>query len=54
MITRKELINLIEKMPISMRTLAVQIKRKEMEKKLDEIEKGIVTFSRKQVFVKIN
>lgn len=52
--TRKELINLLEKMPISMRTMAVQIKKQEMEKKLGEIEDGIKTFSRKQVFVKID
>lgn len=52
--TRKELINLIEKMPISLRTLAVQNKKQEMEKKLEEIEEGIKTFSRKQVFVKID
>jgi hypothetical protein len=52
--TRKELINLIEKMPISMRTMAAQSRKQEMEKKLIEIEDGIKTFSRKQVFVKID
>ena len=52
--TRKELINLIERMPISMRTIAVQNKKQEMEKKLEEIEQGIKTFSRKQVFVKMD
>ena len=52
--TRKELINLLEKFPISMRTMAVNMKKKEMEKKLEEIEEGIKTFSRKQVFVKID
>jgi hypothetical protein len=52
--TRKDLINLIEKMPISMRTMAAQNKKQEMEKKLNEIEDGIKSFSRKQVFVKIN
>jgi len=52
--TRKDLINLLEKMPISMRTVAIQTKKAEMEKKLNEIEDGIKTFSRKQVFVKIN
>jgi hypothetical protein len=51
--TRKELMNLLEKMPISMRTFAIQNKKAEMEKKLNEIEDGIKTFSRKQVFVKI-
>lgn len=52
--TKNELINLLEKLPISMRTIAVQIKKQEMEKKLNEIENGIETFSRKQVFVKID
>lgn len=52
--TRKELINLLEKMPISMRTVAIQNKKADMEKKLNEIEDGIKTFSRKQVFVKID
>jgi hypothetical protein len=52
--TRKELINLLEKMPITMRTIAVQNRKLEMEKKLEEIEQGIKTFSRKQVFVKID
>jgi len=51
--TRKELLNLLEKMPISMRTMAIQTKKADMEKKLGEIEDGIKTFSRKQVFVKI-
>jgi len=41
-------------MPISMRTVAIQTKKTEMEKKLNEIEDGIKTFSRKQVFVKID
>ena len=45
--------NLLEKMPISMRTVEIQNKKAEMEKKLNEIEDGIKTFSRKQVFVKI-
>lgn len=37
-----------------MRTVAIQTKKAEMEKKLSEIEDGIKTFSRKQVFVKID
>ncbi len=37
-----------------MRTMAAQNKKQEMEKKLNEIEDGIKSFSRKQVFVKIN
>ena len=37
-----------------MRTMAAQSRKQEMEKKLIEIEDGIKTFSRKQVFVKID
>ena len=37
-----------------MRTMAIQTKKIDMEKKLNEIEDGIKTFSRKQVFVKID
>ncbi len=45
---------LIEKMPISMRTDALKIKKRELEEKIKEIERAIVTFSRKVVYVTIN
>jgi hypothetical protein len=41
-------------MPISMRTMSIQTKKLEMENKLSEIENAIKTFSRKQVFIKID
>jgi hypothetical protein len=41
-------------MPISLRTQASQNKKAELEKKLDEVENAILTFSRKQVFIKID
>ena len=50
---KKELINQLEKMPITTRTIAVQNKKEELNQKLDEIEKAIEMFSKKQVFIKI-
>ena len=51
--SKKELTNLLEKMPITTRTIAVQHKKDELIKKLDEIEKAIEMFSKKQVFIKV-
>jgi hypothetical protein len=51
--SKKELLEQIEKLPISMRTVAVNHKRDELFKKLDEIEDAIKMFERKKVFVKI-
>lgn len=45
---------LLEKMPISMRTMSIQNRKAELEKKLNDIEDAIKTFSRKQVFIKID
>ena len=50
--SQKEIMGLIERLPISMRTMAVQKRKDELEEKLDEIEEAIKTFSRKQVFIK--
>ena len=50
--TRKELVNMLEKFPITMKTMSIQNKKAEMEKKLTEIEDAIKTFSKKQVFIK--
>jgi len=44
---------LLEKMPITTRTMAVQQKKEELIHKIEEVEKGIDMFSKKQVFVKI-
>ena len=52
--SKKDLITLLEKMPISMKTIQLQNRKSELEKKLDEIEDAIRTFSRKQVFIKID
>ena len=50
--SRKEMINLIEKMPITTRTLSIQNKKEELIKKIEEVEKAIEMFSKKQVFIK--
>jgi hypothetical protein len=49
---RKDIITLLEKMPISMKSMAIQNKKTELENKLNELESAIRTFSRKQVFIK--
>jgi hypothetical protein len=41
-------------MPISLRTMSLQNRKSELEKKLDELDEAIRTFSRKQVFIKID
>ena len=51
--TKKDLNTLLEKMPITTRTMAVQQKKEELIHKIEEVEKGIDMFSKKQVFVKI-
>ena len=50
---KKELTNQLEKMPITTRTNSVRVRKEELIKKLEELEKAIDMFSRKQVFVKI-
>jgi hypothetical protein len=40
-------------MPITTRTKAVQYKKEELEHKMDEIDRAIEMFSKKQVFVKM-
>ena len=50
--SRKEMINILEKMPITTRTLSIQNKKEELIKKIEEVEKAIEMFSKKQVFIK--
>ena len=50
--SKKEMINLLEKMPITTRTLSIQNKKEELIKKIEEVEKAIEMFSKKQVFIK--
>ena len=50
--SKKEMINILEKLPITTRTLAMQNKKDELIKKIEEVEKAIEMFSKKQVFIK--
>jgi uncharacterized protein YeaC (DUF1315 family) len=50
---KKEINNKIEKMPITTRTNSIRERKEELFKKLEEIEKAIEMFSKKQVFVKM-
>ena len=52
--SKKDIENLLSKLPITMSSLAAKNKQQELYKKLDEIENAITTFSRKKVFVKVN
>ena len=52
--SKKEIENLLSKLPITMASHAARNKQEELYKKLDEIENAITTFSRKKVFVKTN
>jgi hypothetical protein len=52
--SRKEVITLLERLPISLRTISLQNRKSELEKKLDELDEAIRTFSRKQVFIKVD
>lgn len=52
--SKKEIENLLEKLPITLNSLGLKIKQQKLCKELDEIDKAIETFSRKQVFVHID
>ena len=52
--SKKEIENLVAKLPITMNSQAVKNKQEELYKKLDEIDNAISTFSRKKVFVKVD
>ena len=52
--SKKEIENLVAKLPITMNSQSAKNKQDELYKKLDEIDKAIITFSRKKVFVKVD
>ena len=52
--SKKEIENLLSKLPITMASQAARNKQEELYKKLDEIDNAITTFSRKKVFVRVN
>lgn len=49
--TKKDLINMLERMPIANRTQAAERRKKELEEKLMRIERAIETFSKKVVYI---
>ena len=51
--SRDDINKVIERLPITPDTQAFKNKKKELFKKLDEIENAIETFSKKKVFVKV-
>lgn len=51
--TKKQLEAEIMKFPISMKTVAIQKKRDEMEAQLDKIENSIKVFSKETVYVQV-
>jgi DNA-binding transcriptional MerR regulator len=52
-LTKREIINMLEKMPVANQSMALQKRKREMEEKLGKIEKAIETFSKKTVYVAI-
>ncbi len=49
--TKKDLINMLERMPIANRTQAAERRKKELEEKLMRIERAVETFSKKVVYI---
>lgn len=49
--TKKQVQTEIEKLPITMKTMAMQKRRDELEEKYRDLDKKISYFSRKKVFV---
>lgn len=49
--TKRDITNMLERMPIANRSLAADRRKKEMEEKLMRIERAIETFSKKVVYI---
>ena len=49
--TKRETMNEIERLPISMKTMSMQKRRDELEEKYRTLEKQIDQYSRKKVYV---
>lgn len=47
----KELNVALEKLPVVSRTIAMERHKKELEEKIDRIEKAIITFNKSKVYV---
>jgi hypothetical protein len=52
--SKKEIENMIEKMPITNRSMAINEKKEQLLNKIDYLNKDIEMFSKKKVFVKID
>lgn len=48
---KEEAMKLLEKLPISLRTESLKMRKRELEEKIVTIEKSISTFSRKKVYI---
>jgi hypothetical protein len=51
--TKRELNNMLEKMPLANQSLALQKRKREIEDKLLKIDKAIETFSKKVVYIAV-
>lgn len=51
--SKADIEKMIGKMPISMRTLALQQRKADLEKKVEELDRAIATFSRPKVYIAI-
>ena len=52
--SKKEIVQILEKLPITHDTQAFRNKKEELYRRLDELDSAIEKFSRKKVFVKID
>jgi DNA-binding transcriptional MerR regulator len=50
-ISKKEITNMLERLPVGNRTLALDKRRRELEERLMRIERAIETFSKKTVYI---
>ena len=48
------MIESVQELPITLNSVSLRNKQQRLYKELDEIEQAIITFSRNQVFVKID
>ena len=49
--SKKELNAALEKLPVVSRTIAMERHKKDLEEKIDRVEKAIVTFNKSKVYV---
>ena len=49
--SKKEVTNMLEKLPVGARTMTLEKRKKELETKLTRIERALETFSKKTVYI---